>query len=138
MRKRLLYLFLFLTFISCSKDNSNPRPIGQWDDIIKLSQKEATIPSTGGSIEITTQGDWWWPVDARLDNNPNYDFSAINLLSGNYTFKEDCVQIERKDFKTIIITMDENNTNALRTLLIGLEAGDYFDHIIVKQPSNIN
>ncbi|WP_170154658.1 BACON domain-containing protein [Mangrovibacterium diazotrophicum] len=110
---------------------------GLWDDIIKLSTKEVSLAATGGSATITTEGESWWVYGASLDDDIYYyDAVELDLSSAPYTLDEDQFSIERSDLTTIVVSMDANTTGAERTLIVYLEAGDYFDSIKVTQAAN--
>jgi hypothetical protein len=129
----IFYVIAFSLFIfSCSNSN-NEEPIGQWDDIIKLSTKEAAFKSNGDSITIKTQGEWWWIAEISVDKNEFYDFSGIDILSDNYSIKQDCFVVERLDKNTLFIKLNENPTNVERIVVVTLQAGNYFDRVIITQ-----
>lgn len=127
------FLLILSTAISCSKSD---RPIGQWDDIIKLSQKEVRFSSEKDSITISTEGKWWWIDEIGLNGNPNFDLSGIDVTSDNYSINEPEFKIERRSATEIYIEMTKNKTGSPRVLNIGLEAGDYFDGIKITQSAN--
>lgn len=131
--KTIGFLLILLALGSCSK---NDEPIGKWDDNIKLSQKEAQFSSAKDSIIITTEGKWWWITEISLNGNSNFDLSGIDLTSDNFTIDETEFKVERRDTTEIYIEMSKNQTDSVRTLVIGLEAGDYFDGIKVTQAAN--
>jgi hypothetical protein len=131
MKKKLLpALFGLLSFflISCNNDIID----GKWDDNIKLSQKTAAFSSESNSITITTENDSWWLGEIVL-NKVLVDLSKVDKLSKNFIVTNSEFQVERKNGKTIIITMNKNTTSAERVLSIGLQNGDYFDTINVTQ-----
>jgi len=129
----IFYLIALTLFIySCSNSN-NDRPIGQWDDIIKLSTKDVTFKSTSDSITITTEGDWWWIIGITVNNEHFAIPDNINLESDNYVIKQDCFTVEKKDNNTLYIELDENLTGTERIVVVELEAGDYFDRVIITQ-----
>jgi hypothetical protein len=131
MKKNLLLtLFGLLSLLLISCDNSNID--GKTGDEIELSQKTATFSSESNSITITTGREGWW-LEAISLNNVLVDLSKVDKLSKNFIVTNSEFQVERKDGKTIIITMSKNTTNAERVLTIGLEAGDYFDGIGITQ-----
>lgn len=119
--------------VSCSKSD---KPIGQWDDIIKLSQKEAQFSSEKDSVLITTEGQWWWVTGISFNGNSNYDLSGIDVTSDNFTIDEPEFKVERRSSTEIYIEMAKNQTDSLRTLNIELEAGDYFDGVKITQSAN--
>lgn len=133
--KKFIFLILSLSVLyACSDKNVSPL-VGKWNDIIKLSQKEALISAEKDSILITTQGEWWWITSISI-NDSAYDFHEVNTTGNNFTIKGKDFKIERKNKTEIYILMFKNETGAERILKIGLEAGDYFDRIIVNQASN--
>lgn len=132
-KNALLFLFGIVFLVSCSSDNVVPEPpIGKWDDNIVLSQKSAILSSNTNSVTITTKYSWWWLGGISIDNKA-IDLTGINTLSENFLVTSTDFQVERKNGKTIIITMNQNTTGSERVLLVGLQGGDYFDSIIVKQ-----
>ena len=126
--KKLLVLISLFTIFSCSKDT----PIGIWDDNIKLSQKEVEFDANENSITITTEGEWWWITEVRF-NNSYVNFEDMDTTSDDFIIEETEFRIERKNTTEIYISMSENLGDSARVLGIGLEAGDYFDHIKVTQ-----
>lgn len=127
------FLLILFTTVSCSKSD---KPIGQWDDIIKLSQKEVRFSSEKDSITISTEGKWWWIDEIALNGNPNFDLSGIDVASDNYSINETEFKIERRSATEIYIEMTKNQTGSPRVLVVGLEAGDYFDGIKITQSAN--
>nr|WP_319511786.1 hypothetical protein [uncultured Draconibacterium sp.] len=128
--KKLLLLISLFTIISCSKDKDTP--IGIWDDNIKLSQKEVEFDANENTITITTEGEWWW-ITEILFNNLYINLEDLDTASDNFIIEEPEFKIERKNATEIYISMSENAGDSSRVLGIGLEAGDYFDHIEVIQ-----
>jgi hypothetical protein len=135
MKKNIIYGFLALIgifMISCTK-SANEDIIGKWDDNIKLSQKTATLSSNLNSITITTESIYWWLDGISLDNN-NIDLTNIDRHSKNFVITNSDFQVERKeDGKKIIITLNQNNTNSERILVISMQNGDYFDGVKIIQ-----
>lgn len=129
MKKNILYLssiILFFLTISCGKQ------IGKWKDNIKLSQKTAILNSKKNSIVITTESAGWW-LDGITYNNTNVDVRNITTTDPNFIVNHADFQIERKDGNKIIITMNQNTTNADRLLFIALQSGNYFDGLTITQ-----
>jgi len=132
----IFYLIALSLFIySCSNSN-NDRPDGQWDDNIKLSEKDVTFKSTSDSITITTEGDWWWITGITINNEHFAIPDNINIQSDSYVIKQDCFTVEKKDKNTLYIELEENQTSAERIVVVELEAGDYFDRVIITQSAN--
>lgn len=128
----ILYIIpLLLIMGSCGKDK-----IGQWDDIIQLSTKTAEFDALGDSITIKTGGDWWWVCGITVDTT-TYDFSYVNLEADYNLIHEDCFTIQKIDNQTLFVKMDENPKAEIRKLIISLEAGDYFDYIIITQKAKL-
>lgn len=132
--KNTWFFFLGIVFlVSCSSNNDFPEPpIGKWDDNIVLSQKSATLSSNTNSITITTKYSGWWLSGIGLDNKA-IDLTGINRLSENFIVTNSDFQVERKNGKSIIITMNPNTTGSERILYVALQGGDYFDGIKVTQ-----
>ena len=126
-----IVFFVLVILTACSKDS----PDGIWDDNIKLSQKEVQFDANENTIVITTEGEGWWIAEITLDN-ANVDISSIDTTVDNFVIDEPEFSIERKNTTEIHITVAKNETGVERKLLIILEAGDYFDHIIVTQAAN--
>jgi hypothetical protein len=132
--KNTWFFFLGIIFlVSCSSNNDVPDPlIGKWDDNIVLSQKSATLSSNTNSITITTKYSGWWLAGIGLDNKA-IDLTGINRLSENFIVTNSEFQVERKNGKAIIITMNPNTTGSERILNVALQGGDYFDVIHIVQ-----
>lgn len=122
---------LSITLFSCTENKKD----GDWDDNIKLSLKSAEFNAEGDSVLITTKGDWWWVDFISVNDRKFYDFSNINLESENYTIKQDCFIVERRKKNTLVIKLDANPLNTNRIVVVGLEAGDYFDNVKITQKS---
>jgi len=130
---KLIGIFLILVSnLSCSNSDS---PIGKWDDNIKLSQKEAQFSADNESIVITTEGKSWWVNGISL-NGISINISGIDTSAKNFVIDETEFRIERKNTTEIHIEMKKNQTSSERVLIIGLEAGDYFDGIKITQLAN--
>ena len=124
-----LLIIIILSFSSCESE----RPIGLWDDNIKLSEKEAQFSSDKNSIVINTEGEWWWIHEISLNGNSSFDLNGIDTAANNFIIEETEFRIERKNTTEIHIEMTKNETNSERILFIGLEAGNYFDGIKIIQ-----
>ena len=107
--------------------------MGNWDDIIKLSKKEIVFESHADSVIITTKGSCWWIADISIDGVEFFDFRGIDLEADSYSITHECVMFEKQDPNTIFIKVDANPLNKDRLIIIGLEAGDYFDRIRITQ-----
>lgn len=132
MMNKVWVLFFTLVLISsCHKEE----PDGLWDDIIKLSTKNAEFGVMGDSVLISTEGDWWWIDRISIDDSTYgyYNNENVNLESDSYTIIEDRFIVERRDKNTLFVKLGENITGAVRIMTIGLEAGDYFDSVTIKQ-----
>jgi hypothetical protein len=132
MKKSLALSLLIIfssTLISCISE------IGKWDDNIKLSVREAEFNATGDSIVITTKGSWWWITDISIDSVNYYGFTGDNPDAESYSIIQDNLTVERRNTTTLFIKSGENPLNKKRILTVGLEAGDYFDRVIITQKS---
>lgn len=119
----ILSVFLF----SCSDSGE----VGNWDDNIKLSQKEVQFTSAENSVVITTGQDGWWLLDVSLDGNT--DFEVTENPDGLFLLEENEFIVERRSPKEIYIEMSANTTSTERILQIGLQNGNYFDGIRITQ-----
>ncbi|MGA9590851.1 MAG: hypothetical protein WBV11_13560 [Salegentibacter sp.] len=129
-------LLMVITMFSCSSKSGGE--IGKWDDNIKLSQKEAQFSADNDSIVITTEGGWWWIANIALNGNSDYDLHDIDTSQENFVIDEPEFRIERKNSTEIHIVMEKNQTGSERNLIIGLEAGDYFDGIKIVQAADLD
>ena len=131
MKKSIFYLLLTATLfftISCNKG----REIGKWDDNIKLSQKTASFSSNNNSITVTTETTGWW-LNGITFNKANVDLKSIERTAQHFVVVQPDFKVERKDGNKMIITLNQNTTNADRLLSIGLQNGDYFDGVTITQ-----
>ncbi|GET23010.1 BACON domain-containing protein [Prolixibacter denitrificans] len=122
-----LMTILIITLFACTK------PKGIWEDNIHLSTKSAEFNASGDSVTIKTGGDWWWISDVSVDSTWYYGFTSVDMQSDNYTIKEDCFTVERRDKNTLFIKVAANPNNVKRIITVGLEAGDYFDRVTITQ-----
>ena len=129
---KYLVLLISLLFISTACSVNNDSPVGFSEDIIKLSQKEASFSSSGDSIVITTEGETWWVENISLDGT-SFDLQEVNTLNGNFEINAEDFVIERKNATEIHISMTPNSTQTDRVLRISLEDGNYFDGITITQ-----
>ena len=129
---KYLVLLISLLFISTACSEKNDSPVGFSEDIIKLSQKEASFSSSGDSIVITTEGETWWVENISLDGT-SFDLQEVNTLNGNFEISAEDFVILRKNATEIHISMAANSTQTDRVLIISLEDGNYFDGITITQ-----
>ena len=131
--KRILFLNLIIvsviTFFSCSENK------GIWQDNIHLSTKAVEFSASGDSVIIKTGGTWWWISNVAVDSTYYYNFTDVNLQADNYSIKQDCFIVERRDKNTLFIKVNANPLNVKRIIGIGLQAGDYFDGVTITQKS---
>lgn len=120
---------LFLSLLSCQSDE----PVGKWGDVIKLSEKEVSFTAESNSVLVTTIGTWWWIVGIELNDDWSYDISDIDTTKENFLIEETEFIVERRNANEIHISMTENQSEMERTLLISLQAGNYFDRIKIIQ-----
>ncbi|MCJ7757712.1 MAG: hypothetical protein MUP24_06155 [Gillisia sp.] len=129
----IFYLIVLALFIySCSSSN-NERPIGGGSDNIKLSINDVAFKSTTDSITIKTQGDSWWFAEVIVDKNEFDNFPGIDIFSDQFTIKQDCFVVERRDKNTLFIKLTENTTSLERIVFVLLEDGDYFATVKITQ-----
>ena len=133
MKKRFgfsLFVVLCVTLYSCS---DTERKDGDWDDNIKLSAKAVEFTAAADSITITTGGSWWWVTDISVNGEYDFDLEGIDLESDHYTIKGSCYLVERRDKQTLFVKVDENPLDVDRVIRVGLEAGNYFDGVMITQ-----
>lgn len=133
---KLISLLTLILIISSCTNTEKEKPIGKWDDIIKLSTKNVEFDANQNSVTITTEGDWWWVVEVSVNGEEYGIPDDIKLESESYIIEQDCFMVEKKDKNTLYIEIDENLSNTERTIIVTLEAGNYFDNVIIKQSAN--
>lgn len=131
MKKTLILILAICTTYSCTDKKE-----GDWDDNIKLSQKEVTITADSNSVTISTEGTSWWIQGIGLNDDWTYDISGIDTTKQNFIIDEAEFKIERKNGTEIYISMAQNETGLERTLTFGLQAGNYGDGIKIIQSAN--
>lgn len=131
--RKIFYLlpFVALLILSCGDNMNN-------EDVIGLSTRSTSFGSDAQSITITTKGDEWWIRSVRLivgKDTSAFDFekSNINVLSDSYQIKTDNYLIDKKNPKTLSISMEENPSSLDRYLYIGLFQDNYVDNITITQ-----
>jgi hypothetical protein len=127
MKKIIALTVFFLIVLSCSDSKD-----GDWDDNIKLSQKEVQFSSAQNNVEISTEGTGWWIVEVSLDGEL-FDLNGIDTTKENFTIEETEFSIKRKNSTEVFISMQQNPTESVRVLKIGLQSGNYFDGIKITQ-----
>ncbi|SDF59863.1 hypothetical protein [Cellulophaga baltica] len=130
MKKIITLTVFFILVLSCSDSKD-----GDWDDNIKLSQKEVQFSSAQNNVEISTEGTGWWIDEVSMDGEL-FDLNGIDTTKENFTIEETEFSIERKNSTEIFISMQQNPTESSRVLIIGLQAGNYFDGIKITQSGN--
>jgi hypothetical protein len=132
MKKKYYFSLLFI-ISAIIFSFSKKQPIGKWDDIIKLSVKNVEFGAENDSVTITTEDEWWWVTHVRVNDEIFYVPDSINTESDHYSISQDCYVVERRDKHTLFIKADANTTGSQRTIKVALEAGDYFDGVVVTQ-----
>lgn len=130
MKKIITLTVLFLIVLSCADSKD-----GDWDDNIKLSQKEVQFSSAQNNIEISTEGTGWWVGEVSMDGEL-FDLNGIDTTKEKFTIEETEFSIERKNSTEVYISMQQNPTESARVLIIGLQSGNYFDGIKITQSGN--
>ena len=85
------------------------------------------------SLTITTEGDWWWVIDVTVNDEGFYNFDSVDTELDNYSIKQDCFVVERRNKNTLFIKVEENPLSIQRIITVGLEAGNYFDRVTITQ-----
>lgn len=116
----------FILF-SCSEKE------GDWDDNIKLSKKSVEFSAAGDSVTVTTIGNWWWVTDVSLNGTYFYGFQEITGEAETYKIEQNGFVVERRNKNTLFIKLDENTGNTKRVMVVGLQAGNYFDRVTITQ-----
>jgi len=125
---KLTFSVLFIiTLFSCSRKD------GDWDDNIKLSKKNIEFSATADSATITTGGSWWWVNNVSVNGKYYYGFTGVTPEADTYKIQQDCFVVERRNKNTLFIKVDENPESIKRTIIVCLEAGDYFDYVTITQ-----
>ena len=131
MKKGIVLFLTLLIICSCTDEKE-----GDWDDNIKLSQKEFKFDAAENIALIKTQGDFWWISELFFRDGQSFDISDIDTKAKNFIITESDFTLERKNGKEIVITLLENNTNDERIFTVGLQAGNYFDGITIIQSAD--
>lgn len=115
-------------FYSCIED-------GRSKDNIGLSTRDIEFSASADSVIITTQGEFWW-INHIFFNDQYYNNENVDQEADSYIIVEQNFVIERRDRKTLFVKIDANNTGENRTMVISLQAGDYFDSVEITQSGN--
>lgn len=127
----LIPVFVLILLHSCTDSD---KALGEWDDIIKLSQEVVEVSAEKNTVLITTEGKWWWICEITL-NDTLIDIGNVNTTQENFIIEHPEFSIERKNKTEIYIRMNENTTGSQRILLIFLQSGDYFAPLKIIQDS---
>ncbi len=119
-------LMIISVCISCSRND------GSWDDIIELSQSEVLFTSDADSIIVTTNGEGWWISNISF-NEEELDLSSLDTTKDQFDIIETEFIVSRNSKKEMQIKITENDSLQERKLIIGLQAGNYFDHLRIIQ-----
>jgi hypothetical protein len=82
MKKNIILMLIVLLNISCSD-----RKDGDWDNTIKISQKEFQFNSLENSAVITTEGDSWWISEVFFKDGQTFDFRNVDTTFKNLKFR---------------------------------------------------
>ena len=133
MKRIILALLMAIVGFSCIEF-----PIGKWSDNIHLSIKNANLTAAKDSVIITTKGDWWW-IDGITFQDSTYSYyhrDNFDITSANYVITETEFSLERRNKKTLVVTLLENNTGQERNMHIAFQAGNYFDYVTIRQAAD--
>ena len=131
MKKNIILILIVIFSMSCSDSND-----GDWDDNIKLSQKELRFNSLENLAVITTEGDSWWISGIFFKDRQTFDLSNVDTTANSFAITESAFTLERKNGNEISIKLYENTTGSERILTIRLQAGNYFDGITIIQSTD--
>lgn len=87
---------------------------------------------------ITTEGEWWWVDQIALNGELQSSLEGVETTESDFIIEEEEFKIERRNSTEILIEMTQNHTASERILVIGLQAGNYFDGIKIVQAANKN
>lgn len=116
---------------------------GDWDDIIKLSAKELVFDATGGEQTVTTESEGWWMIGYYI-GPLFYNFYYIDKYEGLFTVEDgdgtlpNPVRVSSEWFdisreaRSITVKLAPNEGPA-REMQLGLEAGNYYDRLTIRQ-----
>ena len=126
---RLAPVFVFIVSLcSCADTHSM-----LWGDNIQLSAKTAVLSANSDSVTFTTGGESWWLTSVSVDNVYFRLPQDVNPDAASYTFKQDCFVVERRNKQVLFIKVEKNLTKSARSIVVMLQAGDYFDSVVVTQ-----
>jgi len=127
----LVFIAAMIVLAACSQTKDSP--IGIWDDNIKLSAKTAELTAAEDSVVFSTQGTWWWVTDISVGDSVFYRFENVDLESDQYSITVGEIVVARKNSTTLMVKVAENTSDSARIISVGLEAGDYFDRVVITQ-----
>jgi hypothetical protein len=122
------WVFVVLLLVSCTTKDKE----GDWDDNIKLSGRTFEIGASADSVIVTTGGSSWWINNVSVNGDSYYALSSDFSVSG-YKIQHDCYIVERRNKNTLFVKVAENTGAVKRTIVVGLQAGDYFDSVTIIQ-----
>jgi hypothetical protein len=128
--------YIILTLIVLLNSACSDRKDGDWDNNIKLSQKEFQFDSLENAATIATEGDSWWISEVFFKDGQSFDIRNIDTTSHNFIIRKSTFTLERKNGKEIVIKLFENTSGAERILTVRLQAGNYFDGITITQSTD--
>jgi len=130
--KKFLSIVLLSAILVCSCQKFTDRAPGDWDPI-ELSQSEVVFDATGGSctIESLNYGRWWineiriTGTETYYHADPGENYSYLTASGDGISAK---IGTEKN---TVVITVDPSSEK--HDWMVGMEAGDAFTSIRVKQ-----
>lgn len=129
--KKILNLSLSIVFsfifFSCSQKD------GGWNDSINLSRKTVEFIAAADSVTVTTGGSSWWVNNVSVECNECIVYPGETAEVDTFTIQHDCFVVKRLNKNTLFIKVDKNTQSITRTIMVCLEAGDYFDYVTVIQ-----
>ncbi len=134
MKNQAILILIMMALIATSCKETSKE--GDWDDNILLSTKQAAFKATGDSILISTGGNWWWISDIAINGTNYFNFSTVNMEQESYTITHDGLILQRRNKNTLFIKVDANPSATNRIITVGLQAGDYFDHVVITQKAS--
>lgn len=128
---------------------------GKWGDVIKLSTNNVSLGSAADSVIITSKGTWWftniqtsskayqtiwaegdnvYPSSWYVGKSDTLAYKIPSIIKdAQCTIKDDFFDIREIGSKSLFVKLNANKTSADRSVIIGIEAGDYFEDVTIKQ-----
>lgn len=125
----VLFVVISVLAFSCETED----PIGKWDDNIHLSSKSLDFNPMGDSIIVTTGKAGWWLTNIMVNGESYYLPQDVDIQAESYDLETGEILVQKRDNYTIFIRVQGNKENYERIVSVGLQNGNYFDRIVIRQ-----